>query len=95
MALFLSRHLRPGDAVIRLGGDEFMVLLHDVVDGVVESVVARIEHDRADAPIGFTLGWSTFGNGASLEQGLAEADNQLYRKREARGKTERRWEPGR
>ncbi len=85
MAHFLSRHLRPGDAVIRLGGDEFMVLLHDAADGVVESVVSRIEHDRADAPIAFTLGWSTFGDGSSLEQGWAEADQQLYRKREARG----------
>ena len=89
MAHFLSRHLRPGDAVVRLGGDEFMVLLRDAVDGVVEGVVSRIEQDRADAPISFTLGWSTFGQGVTLEQALAAADRQLYRKREARGKVER------
>ncbi|CAM1000055.1 Putative signal protein with GAF, PAS(PAC) and GGDEF domains [Rhodanobacter sp. Root179] len=89
MAHFLSRHVRPGDAVIRLGGDEFMVLLGDAADGAVEGVVSRIEHDRADAPIAFTLGWSTFGHEVTLDQGMAEADHQLYRKREARGKAGR------
>jgi diguanylate cyclase (GGDEF)-like protein len=89
MAHFLSRHVRPGDAVIRLGGDEFMMLLADAADGEVEGVVSRIEHDRADAPIAFTLGWSTFGHEVTLDQGMAEADRQLYRKREARGKAGR------
>ena len=84
MARFLARHVRPADAVVRLGGDEFLVLLRDVEPGLAEGVVARIEHDRADAPIAFTLGWATFGQGVSLEQGLAEADRQLYRKRAAR-----------
>lgn len=86
MAHFLSRHVRPADAVIRLGGDEFMVLLRDAEHGLAESVVARIERDRQDAPIGFTMGWSTFGQEVTLEQGLAEADRQLYEKRALRGK---------
>lgn len=86
MAHFLLRHVRPEDAVIRLGGDEFMVLFRDAEDGVAESVVGRIERNRDDAPIGFTYGWSTFDGSTSVEQGLAEADRQLYRKRELRGK---------
>ncbi|WP_426688184.1 sensor domain-containing diguanylate cyclase [Rhodanobacter ginsengiterrae] len=90
MAHFLSRHVRPGDAVIRLGGDEFMVLLQDAEAGLAESVVARLEQDRRDAPIGFTMGWSTFGQEVTLEQGLAEADRQLYEKRALRGKAQRR-----
>lgn len=89
MAHFLSRHVRPEDAVIRMGGDEFMVLFLDVDDDVAASVVERIERDRADAPIAFTLGWSTFAEGTPLEQGLAEADRQLYAKRASRGKTRR------
>lgn len=84
MAHFLSRHVRPEDAVIRVGGDEFLLLLRDAGADMAEDVAARIGRDRADAPIAFTLGCSTFGQGVSLEQGLAEADQRLYQKRASR-----------
>ena len=85
MAQFLAGHVRSGDAVIRLGGDEFMLLLRDAGEKAAQGVVDRLEQGRASAPVGFTLGWSMFGrNGLSLEQGLAVADRQLYEKRASR-----------
>lgn len=84
MAKFLSRHVRSQDAVVRLGGDEFLVLLREAGKGLTEAVVGRIESDRAAAPIEFTLGSTTLDEGASLETGLAEADRLLYKARAGR-----------
>ena len=81
MARFLRRHVRGDDAVVRLGGDEFLLLLRDADEAVTAEAIARIEQDRAAAPIGFTLGSATFGGGVSLDEGLAEADRKLYARR--------------
>jgi len=84
MARFLMRHVRGQDAVVRMGGDEFLILLRKVEPGLTEEIVARLDAGRADAPIGFTLGSVTLEPGESLETGLAEADRRLYKAREGR-----------
>ncbi len=84
MAHFLNRHTRPQDAVVRLGGDEFLLLLHEADAGVTGKIVERIGGDRAHAPIGFTMGAAVFGDGVPLDGALAEADQQLYRERRRR-----------
>ncbi len=81
MARFLKRHVRAGDAVVRLGGDEFLMLLRDADDDVTAEATLRIDRDRAAAPIGFTLGAANFGGDVSLDEGLAEADRRLYAQR--------------
>lgn len=86
MAVFLRGHVRPQDVVIRLGGDEFLVLLRGAGEELTQGVVDRLDADRADAPIGFTMGAATVEPGASLEAGLGEADRRLYKAREGRPK---------
>ncbi len=86
MGVFLRSHVRPQDAVIRLGGDEFLVLLRGAGGELTQGVVDRLDADRADAPIGFTMGATTVAPGASLEAGLGEADRRLYKAREGRPK---------
>ncbi len=87
MAHFLARHAGQDGAVVRLGGDEFLVLLRDAEAGRTAEVMQRIESDRANAPIAFTAGAAAFGHGISLDQALADADRHLYARRaSARGR---------
>jgi len=81
MAKFLFRHARRDDPVIRLGGDEFLVLLRGADSEATARVVRDIEADRAVAPIGFTLGAASFGRGVPLGEALGEADRRLYQQR--------------
>lgn len=84
MASFLSGHMRADDALVRLGGDEFLVLMNDADLAITEAVVGRIDADRASAPIGFTMGCATREAGKSLEQAMLEADQRLYEARALR-----------
>lgn len=78
MAAFLTRHARSGDLVIRVGGDEFLMLLGQADEAQTQSIIERIEADQAQAPIGFTLGHAIRHAGASLDTALAAADQSLY-----------------
>ena len=84
MADFLTRHVRDQDAVVRLGGDEFLILLRDADNALTKNIIARIDADRSKAPIEFTLGATTLDPGVSLEVGMAEADRHLYQVRAER-----------
>jgi diguanylate cyclase (GGDEF)-like protein/PAS domain S-box-containing protein len=81
MARFLFRHARRDDPVVRLGGDEFLLLLRGADDEATARVARELEADRASAPIGFTMGIASFGHGVSLAEGLGEADRRLYQRR--------------
>lgn len=85
MGQFLHRHLRPDDAVVRLGGDEFLVLLKNADEGLTETILRRLVADRAQAPIGFTLGYAVRRDRDALDNALATADKRLYEARALRG----------
>jgi diguanylate cyclase (GGDEF)-like protein len=87
-ALRLSRTVRPTDAVVRLGGDEFLVVLSGVRDHagaclVAEKVVVAGEQPfdirglqlRVGASVGFALGSDETEGFAGL---LKRADEMLY-----------------
>ncbi|HEU4665327.1 MAG TPA: PAS domain S-box protein [Dokdonella sp.] len=78
MAAFLKRHVRKQDMVVRAGGDEFLLLLPHADEAQTQEIVKRIEADRADAPIGFTLGHAVRRDDATLDEALARADRELY-----------------
>lgn len=78
MGRFLTRHVRPDDVVIRLGGDEFLLLLRGAEERATQRVCERIRADAEQAPIGFTLGSAIRREGVPLEVAMAEADAQLY-----------------
>jgi diguanylate cyclase (GGDEF)-like protein/PAS domain S-box-containing protein len=75
---FLLQHVRAEDAVVRLGGDEFLVLLADHPIAATADVAERFKLEGARvAPVPFSLGWSVRKRGESLEQAIARADRKL------------------
>ncbi len=84
MGSFLQRHVRPADVVIRVGGDEFLVLLRQADERLTEEVVQRLDGDRPQAPIAFTLGHAVCRPGSTLDSALVAADRRLYEARAGR-----------
>jgi len=79
LARFLMRQVRAEEAVIRLGGDEFLVLLGHADEQHSETAAKRIvaaAHEEGQAP--FTLGWAARRKNEKLEKTLSRADKNLY-----------------
>lgn len=78
MARFLTRRCGLGDVVIRLGGDEFLVVLESGEAPHLAQALALLDRDRDQAPIGFSVGAASRLDGETLERTVARADQQLY-----------------
>jgi diguanylate cyclase (GGDEF)-like protein/PAS domain S-box-containing protein len=78
MARFLMRHVRAEEAVVRVGGDEFLVVLRDSDEDQTEHVVARLRTAAAtSAPVPFSMGWATRKRGETFESTMNRADHRL------------------
>jgi len=73
---FLMRQMRAEEAVIRMGGDEFLVLLNNSDAHRTESIAKRLQ--ASEAPVPFTLGWAARENQEKLEKTISRADKKLY-----------------
>ncbi len=79
----LQKAIRGSDLAVRLGGDEFMVLLPECRAEEVRHVMARIEgleveYEGARIPIKFSRGWTDYKPGETSEELLKRADEALY-----------------
>ncbi|MNR26008.1 Diguanylate cyclase DosC [compost metagenome] len=93
LAGFLRGRLRESDAVFRLGGEEFLLILPGVATDEALGLVSRIGQELAGQPLPSRRGplSITFSAGlveyprqaASLDQLLALADQALYRAKHA------------
>lgn len=84
----LQRAIRGSDLAVRLGGDEFMVLLPECRSEEVRHVLARVEGlvvEYAGEKIScqFSRGWTDYKNGESQQQLLKRADDALYENKRA------------
>jgi len=82
---YLLANLREADYVVRIGGDEFLVMLPEM-GGEVEAVVRRLKGGMKEAfsdlevPIGLSIGvatWEPEGE-FDLDRLLIEADKRMY-----------------
>jgi diguanylate cyclase (GGDEF)-like protein/PAS domain S-box-containing protein len=79
---FVSRHHRTDDILVRLGGDEFGLILHADSEKEVQVVSRRIlEAASLDSPAGFSMGMAYRRPGEGLEAVLARADRVMYASR--------------
>ncbi|MEP6856943.1 MAG: sensor domain-containing diguanylate cyclase [Gemmatimonadales bacterium] len=78
MARFLMRHVRAEEAVVRIGGDEFLVVLCDSDREQTDNVAARLRSAApASAPVQFSMGWAAREDGESFEDTMIRADHRL------------------
>ncbi len=78
MSRFLMRYVRAEEPVIRMGGDEFLVVLSDATIETTERVARRLQEVGHDAaPVSFTLGWAARSGTEILEETVNRADHSL------------------
>jgi diguanylate cyclase (GGDEF)-like protein/predicted Zn finger-like uncharacterized protein len=92
-AAHLNNVIRGGDLAVRLGGDEFLVLLPECTSEQLRLVLGRLGslevnwHGQA-IPITFSAGWKQYEPGERPEEMLARADEVLYDRKRAGKKTQ-------
>ncbi len=78
MARFLMRQVRADERVVRVGGDEFVIVLSDTSAVRTEQVATRLQQAAArSAPVAFSLGWAVREGEEDLEATIARADHAM------------------
>jgi diguanylate cyclase (GGDEF)-like protein/PAS domain S-box-containing protein len=78
MSRFLTRYIRAEEMVVRMGGDEFLIVLSNATLDATERVVRRLQAAARDtAPVSFSLGWAAREVGESFEDTVNRADHAL------------------
>ncbi|HUJ33308.1 MAG TPA: GGDEF domain-containing protein [Candidatus Acidoferrum sp.] len=84
----LQRAIRGSDLAVRLGGDEFMVLLPECRADEVRHVLGRLDglqvrYERETIDCRFSRGWTDFRPGETAPELLKRADEALYENKRA------------
>ena len=91
MARFLMRHVRSEEAVLRIGGDEFVVILNNADREQTELVADRLRAEALErAPVPFSLGCASREPAESLQSILDRADAGMMAVRVIKRKTDPR-----
>jgi diguanylate cyclase (GGDEF)-like protein len=87
VASMLRSAVRGSDAVVRYGGDEFIVILADTTSGGADTVIKRIKkcfdswNDRTpllNFELSVSIGVSEWKNGQTLQDIVNQADQEMY-----------------
>jgi diguanylate cyclase (GGDEF)-like protein/PAS domain S-box-containing protein len=79
IAAFLRGHAPPDGTVVRMGGDEFLLLVDESSEEAIRALAGTLRNEGPrSAPSGFTIGCAARANGEALEATLRRADADLY-----------------
>jgi diguanylate cyclase (GGDEF)-like protein/PAS domain S-box-containing protein len=79
---FLNRQVRSDEPVIRLGGDEFLVVFTGAAAARTEQIAARLRDAAlSQSPVSFSLGWAVRAPGERFERTINRADRSLMETR--------------
>ncbi len=89
----LNRIIRGTDLAVRLGGDEFLVLLPECTVQQLRLVLGRLGSLEVDwhgqkIPVTFSAGWKQYEMGERPEEMLERADQALYERKRASKKAQ-------
>ncbi len=98
-ASHLNKVIRGTDLAVRLGGDEFLVVLPECTLDQLKLVLERLKSFELDwqgqkIPVTFSAGWKDYEMGDRPEEMLARADQALYTSKRASKKPLRAPKPG-
>ena len=84
----LNKVIRGSDLAVRLGGDEFLVVLPECTLDQLQLVLDRLSSFELDwqgqrIPVTFSAGWKDYEMGDRPEEMLARADQALYTNKRA------------
>ena len=84
----LNNVIRGSDLAVRLGGDEFLVVLPECTLEQLKLVLKRLSSFELDwqgkkIPVTFSAGWKDYEMGERPEEMLARADEALYERKRA------------
>jgi diguanylate cyclase (GGDEF)-like protein/PAS domain S-box-containing protein len=78
MSRFLMRQVRAEEPVVRLGGDEFLIVLTGENASRTEHFASRLLRAAArGSPVAFSLGWAVREAGERFERTVDRADQEL------------------
>jgi diguanylate cyclase (GGDEF)-like protein len=84
----LNRAIRGGDLAVRMGGDEFLLILPECNPGQLQLVLKRlgpleVSWEGRKFPIRYSVGWKEYASGDRAETMLSAADQALYARKRA------------
>lgn len=91
MVRFLMRYVRAEEAVLRVGGDEFVILLIGADEDQTRRVADRLRNEALErAPVPFSLGFAAREPGETIQRLLDRADQGLIAVRVVKRRTDPR-----